>query len=129
MFRRFGSLALLGFAIAVVSRVVRGAAEEKAEEERRKNTPFSFDSRVAQERFENAVRMALSGLRNAEETEICGPVVTVKMLSNSGISYWRFTIDFNDGGSYTGRYRIDSTHPDSLVPDRVAEEIRRTLED
>ena len=34
MFRRFGSLALLGFAIAVVSRVVKGAAEEKAEEQR-----------------------------------------------------------------------------------------------
>ncbi len=56
-----------------------------------------------------------------------GPVVYGIVESQSGLSEWSFTIDFNDYGHITGEYWITTDNDDSIIPERVAGRIREAI--
>lgn len=96
--------------------------QRKLEEERRA-TPPSYDDGVTQEEFEQIVFKAKKGIRRIKSTIINGFVVSIEVKSQSGISIWEATIDFNDFGHLTGWYSIRSENDDSNIPEAFAREV------
>ena len=85
----------------------------------RKQTPCTFDDIITESVFSAIVRHA-TRIRRIKRVSIRGPVVEGTVLSQSGISEWNFTIDFNDYGRVSGKYWISSENHDSNIPERVA---------
>ena len=94
----------------------------KLEEERRA-TPPSYDDGVSEEEFEQIVLKAKKGIPRIKSAIISGFVVNIEVKSQSGISIWEATIDFNDFGHLTGWHRIWSDNDDSNIPEAFAREV------
>ena len=94
----------------------------KLEEERRA-TPPSYDDGVSEEEFEQIVLKAKKGIPRIKSAIISGFVVNIEVKSQSGISIWEATIDFNDFGHLTGWHRIWSDSDDSNIPEAFAREV------
>jgi len=58
---------------------------------------------------------------------VSGPFICGEVESQSGISTWKFTVDFNDYGKITGRYWIKSENKDSTIPNRIGDMISNQL--
>ena len=93
-----GTVALFGIGklIKSGSEKRKAEAEEKAEENRRKNTPCHFDNGITEDSFRNIVYYELIAIKRMEEVQIVGPVGTFTMRSQNGATNCDFTIDFND---------------------------------
>lgn len=94
----------------------------KLEEERRA-TPPSYDDGVSEEEFEQIVLKAKKGIPRIKTTTVKGFVVDIEVKSQSGISIWEATIDFNDFGHLTGWYKIWSENDDSNIPKAFARDV------
>ena len=105
-------------------------AEQREEMERRRKleaerraTPPSYDDGVSEEEFEQSVIKAKKGIPRIKSATISGFVVNIKVKSQSGISIWEATVDFNDFGHLTGWHRIWSENNDSNIPEAFAREV------
>lgn len=58
-----------------------------------------------------------------------GPIVYGTVRSQSGISDWSFTIDFNDFGRITGSYWLSSDNRDSEIPSTIAKRMKSDILD
>ena len=92
-------------------------------EEQRRATPPSYDDGVSEEEFEQIVLKAKKGIPRIKSAIISGFVVNIEVKSQSGISIWEATIDFNDFGHLTGWHRIWSDNDDSNIPEAFAREV------
>ena len=105
--------------------------EQRAEEERRRNTPCTFDGRITKEDFSLIAKKACKSVKRVSSFSVEGPVISAIVRSQSGISSWNFTIDFNDYGNITGKYWINKENSDSKIPlviaQRMQEEITNKL--
>ena len=71
---------------------------------------------------------AVKQIRNRKiEWDIRGPVVYFTVYSQSRITTWSFTLDFNDYGHITGRYWRWQENYDSSIPDRIGDTISETI--
>ena len=100
------------------------AAEEKAEQERRKKTPCRFIDGFSEDEFEQMVRKASKRIRRISEVSVDGPFIHCAVQSQTGISEWEFELDFNDYGHITGTFWCSSDNSDSNIPNRLGELIR-----
>ena len=119
-------MGVLGWVIGVglAGLVIKGAqisAQERAEQERRRNTPCSFTEGISKEEFENIVRRASKQIKRITSLSINGPFINGSIRSQSGASEWSFGLDFNDYGWITGRHWIESDNEDSSIPKRLGE--------
>ena len=117
--------------IGVVSAVV---GKSRAEEKLRKETPFSFSVNLNKDDFEDIVyRVSRQIKKRHLSISIIGPVIYGSYSSQSGLTTYDFSIDFNDYGKLTGRYWLRSENSDSSIPERIAsgvhDEIERILSD
>ena len=48
--------------------------------------------------------------------------------SQSGLTTWQFTVDFNDYGQLSGTYWLSSENKDSVLPDKIANSIRSEIQ-
>lgn len=94
----------------------------KLEEERRA-TPPSYDDGVSEKEFEQIVLKAKKGIPRIKSATISGLVVSIEVKSQSGISIWDATIDFNDFGHLTGWHKIWSENDDSNIPEAFARDV------
>ena len=94
----------------------------KLEEERR-STPPSYDDGVSEAEFEQIVLKAKKGIPRIKSASIDGFVVGIEVKSQSGISIWEATIDFNDFGHLTGWHKIWSENDDSNIPEAFARDV------
>lgn len=94
----------------------------KLEEERRA-TPPSYDDGVSEEEFEQIVLKAKKGIPRIKTATVKGFVVDIEVKSQSGISIWEATIDFNDFGHLTGWHKIWSENDDSNIPEAFARDV------
>lgn len=105
----------------------RKAAEEKAEQDRRRNTPCRFVDGFSEYEFEQMVKTAGRNIRRLSEISVDGPVVYGVVQSQSGISEWSFKLDFNDYGHITGTYWLSSDNDASNIPNRLGELIQSAI--
>ena len=119
--------AAVGAGAALLFKVSAEEKEKKSEEERRKNTPCTFENGVTQEEFNIIVQKACKTVKRVSKFSIEGPVVQCIVRSQSGISEWSFTIDFNDYGNITGKYWITNENADSKISSIIAERIKESI--
>ncbi len=103
------------------------AAEERAEQERRRNTLCRFVDGFSEEEFVQMVKRAGKNIRRLSEISVDGPIVYGVVQSQSGISEWNFKLDFNDYGHITGKYWLSSDNDDSNIPERFGDLIRSAI--
>lgn len=58
-----------------------------------------------------------------------GAKVYGSVRSQSGLTEWDFTIDFNDYGKISGAYWLWSENEDSLIPEYIAKEMQKKIDD
>ena len=114
----------IGLAVAGVKKIKHNIEEEN----RRKNTVCHFDEDISKEEFYVMVKRGKKGIRRITNLYAEGTMVYGTVRSQSGISDWRFRIDFNDYGKLTGAYWLSTDNDDSDIPkivaDRIAQQIR-----
>ena len=109
---------LLGAGAVVL--LIRNAKEEQ----QRKSTPCYFSGDVTREDFERIVSQSKGKIKRLAELTVDGTVVRGIVHSQSGITDWSFSIDFNDYGRISGKYWISTDNYDSKIPEKVAEIIK-----
>ena len=128
----------VGLAAAGVKRIKHNREEENKrvaeenrrarEEIRRRNTDCRFDGEISKDEFYAMVKRSGKGIRRIADLYAYGATVHGTVRSQSGVSEWRFTIDFNDYGKLTGTYWLSTGNGDSDIPRivaaRIAEQIR-----
>ena len=101
----------------------------KNAENRRKNTVCRFDGAISKDEFNEMVKRSAKGIRRVASLYAADTVVHGLVRSQSGISEWGFTIDFNDYGKLTGAYWISSENTDSEIPGTIANRIAQQIKD
>jgi hypothetical protein len=97
------------------------------EEQRRKNSPLSFDEGLTQEDFVNLATATAGRTPRVVGVTVVGMTVALRVQSNSGLSEWSATVDFNDYGHLSGRCWIKSENEDSAVPSHFASSLRAEI--
>lgn len=101
--------------------------KDSIEEMKRKNTPCNFDNGISQSDFNDIVKIACQSIERVIDYSVNNTKIRGKVRSNSGITDWHFTIDFNDYGNITGRYWLESKNNDSKIPEVIAERIKSDI--
>lgn len=102
--------------------------KKKEAEEVRRSCSFILYPPFSEMVFFNTALGVCKRIKRIKDIVIVGPVVECVVTSQSGITDWSFSIDFNDYGDLTGRYWIYNENYDSQIPERVAEMIVEELE-
>lgn len=111
----------------VKSAVVDITDEIKKEIERKK-IPCVFPPELSERDFEAlAVEVAKPIKRLTVAVDHQFVHGTVK--AQSGISTWKFTVDFNDFGTVTGKHWLKSENSDSLIPKNYSNELELKIKD
>lgn len=126
-----GKIANLAIATAVTIgfiKAIENTAERSEEIDRRTNTPCNFDGIVTKDQFKSIAFQAIKKIKNRKiHIDVNAPFVYGTTESQSGLSEWSFTIDFNDYGEITGRYWLTSENDDSIIPKRIADIIKEEI--
>lgn len=109
------ALAIAAGTALVASLVIK----DNAEQERRRNTPFTFPLCMSEEDFRTTAIQIGKKIKRVE-ISTSGPVIHGVVTTQSGLNTWKFTVDFNDYGSLTGKYWLNSENSDSSIPQTVA---------
>lgn len=116
---------LVGGGLAWLARTVHRNA---VEEQRRRNSPLSFEDGLSRTDFEALATTTARQTSRVVRSEVVGMTVHLRIQSISGLSEWRARVDFNDYGHLTGRRWIESENENSQVPslfaDTMSAEIR-----
>lgn len=85
---------------------------------------FDYNGYLTQKEFDAIALNEIKKFRRIISYSIKGPVVRGKVRSVSKLSSWRFKIDFDDDGRFTGEYAIKSENYDSDIPEIIAGNIK-----
>lgn len=119
---------LIGGAITIgVGFFGKHIADGIKEDKKRRQTPCLFQDGFTEEQFGNMVAEATKGIKRLKDYKIDGPFIFGTAISQSGLSEWKFRIDFNDYGHITGKYWIRSDNSDSSLPKVVADRIKERV--
>lgn len=86
-----------------------------------------FSGNISKTEFEKIVKEAGEGIPRLMEIEANGAFVCGTVESKSGLTEWKFYIDFDDHGHITGSYILKSRNTDSAIPNAVATRIQRRI--
>lgn len=104
--------------------------EDKIEKEKqRRSTPCQFNKTLSQKEFEQIVTQTVKKIKRDITIQIEYATIYATVTSQSGISTWRFEIDFNDWGQLTGKYYLRSENEDSIIPENLAKSISQQIKD
>lgn len=117
-------LGLLGLAAFGVSKLLKSNADEK----KRKSIYCTFSDGISLQDFEQLALLAAKQIKKKHiDVQVNGPVVLGTVQSQSGLSSWSFSIDFNDYGHITGTYWLSSENSDSPIPKHIADSMREFI--
>lgn len=105
----------------------RKAEEIAAEEKRRKKSRCKFDDGISEAEFAELANKVAKKIKRIKNVKVSGPLVFCEVESQSGISTWTFSVDFNDYGHISGKYWIESQNKDSIIPDKIGKRISEQL--
>lgn len=96
---------------------------------KRSNTPCDLSEGITEDDLLRMAKRAKRGIKRLVSVDVNGPMVYGTVRSQSGVSEWDFSVDFNDWGHITGSYWINSENDDSGIPKLVAERISDAISD
>ena len=103
--------------------------EKKQDEELRQSLSIQFPEFLNQEEFNRIIHEEIDKINRFKKVEINQALINFEVYSNSRISTWCFTLDYNDYGILTGKVRISSENTDSSMPKNVSLRISERLND
>ena len=113
--------------VGILGGLVYRGIKQSQEETKRKKTPFYFSDGISEENFKDIVARSKRNIKRIVSLTSTGPVVKGVVRSQSGISVWSFTIDFNDYGHFSKRYWLNSDNHQSEIPAIVARNIQSEI--
>lgn len=93
----------------------------------RSGTPFNFEDGISPDDFSQIAADAAKTIKRIVSCHCEGPVARFTVRSQSNISEWSFSIDFNAWGHFTGEYWIRSDNSDSKIPSAIANRMRESI--
>ena len=93
----------------------------------RKNTLCTFDDGISETEFAELAYSLAKKIRRVKRLSVSGPIIRGEVESQSGISSWKFSVDFNDFGHLTGKYWVSSENYDSNIPNRIGQMVSEKL--
>lgn len=115
--------------IKTIIKPVRNVWREYKRRINRPNMPCDFSEGVTQGDLAKFATLAAKSIKGKRiEVSAKGAVVKGLVQSNSGLSTWMFSVDFNDYGHITGNYWLKSENEDSPVPQVIGNTIRSCIE-
>lgn len=115
------ALGVMGSLMSKSSKEAEEKRKQAAEEaERRRNCPRIFNDGITRDEFTVIVKRAKKGIKRIAELTTDEMIVSGVVHSQSGISDWKFKIDFSDYGHLTGKYWISTDNSDSDIPEIIA---------
>ena len=103
--------------------------EKKQDEELRQSLSIQFPEFLNQEEFNRIIHEETDKINRFKKVEINQALINFEVYSNSRISTWCFTLDYNDYGILTGKVIISSENSDSSIPENVSLRISERLTD
>ena len=101
---------------------------QRREEAKRKSCVYQFNQGLSEEEFHSIVYSCVKKIKRIEKAEIDGLKISCLVTSQSGITQWRFILDYNDYGKLTGKCYSKSENDDSNIPERLNDLIYEKLE-
>lgn len=101
--------------------------EKKQDEELRQSLSIQFPEFLNQEEFNRIIHEESAKIIRINKVEINQALINFEVYSNSRISTWCFTLDYNDYGNLTGKVRISSENSDSSIPENISLRISERL--
>ena len=101
--------------------------EKKQDEELRQSLSIQFPEFLNQEEFNRIIHEESAKIIRINEVEINQALINFEVYSNSRISTWCFTLDYNDYGILTGKVIISSENSDSSIPENISLRISERL--
>lgn len=119
-----GAVVLAGFLARTLHDAGKEFKRQAEEEQRRKNSPLVLDPRLGYQDFQDLVGEIAKTTPRVVGVRISGLVVFLEVRSNSGLTTWSATIDFNDYGHLTGRYWLTTENTQSPIPNVFADSVK-----
>ncbi|WP_373093846.1 hypothetical protein [Streptococcus oralis] len=103
--------------------------ERKQDEELRQSLSIQFPEFLNQEEFNRIIHKETDKINRFKKVEINQALINFEVYSNSRISTWCFTLNYNDYGILTGKVRISRENTDSSIPENISLRISERLTD
>lgn len=87
----------------------------------------NFNLGMTNRDFETIVTSVAKEIDRINMVVVDGSYVKATVKSITGITFWNFSLDFNDNGFLTGEYRIHSDNEQSDIPHSFAELIKQAI--
>jgi hypothetical protein len=116
----------IGLGAGIIGLVIHRVRKANREEEERRNTPIEYADGMTQETFEAIAFDAAKGIKRLA-VQVDGPRVNGCVKSQSGLSKWSFTLDFNDYGHITGKCWTKTENNESIIPAVLKERMQEKL--
>ncbi len=113
--------------VGVVAKSISKSKEQREEEERRINTVCIYNDNLSENEFEEIVMNASKKIKRIKDVYIINAKIKCNLSSQTGLSKWSFSVDFNDYGKITGKYWEKTDNEDSLIPKHFAETIKEEV--
>ena len=121
MFDKLLGIGLTGALLYGITKGIQNINDDK----KRKESYCSFEDGISLRDFEQLAILAAKQIKKRHvEVRVNGPLVLGTVKSQSGLSTWSFTIDFNDYGHITGTYWLSSNNEDSTIPTTIAKSMQ-----
>ena len=101
--------------------------EKKQDDELRHSLSIQFPEFLNQEEFNRIIHEETDKINRFKKVEINQALISFEVYSNSRISTWCFTLEYNDYGILTGKVRISSENSDSSFPENISLRISERL--
>ena len=118
---------LAGGAVAAIGATIMRSYRESQETSRRRNSPPCFSESYSQVEFSQLVNDVAKSTPRVTNVVVTGMTAVIYVKSNSGLSTWKAEIDFNDYGTLTGKYWIDTDNSNSIIPEHFAQGVSAKL--
>lgn len=124
-----GGAALVLYGISAIKKDNKERALKAEEEKKRVNSSFRYPVEIPADKFDEIVRQSIKPIKKKiRAISVNKGVVRGTVISQSGLSEWDFTLDFNDYGKLTGRFWLRSENSDSHLPERLGTAIQMQVE-
>lgn len=121
---------IIAFSVYLTFASEKQKEEKQKEDFRRRNCYVYFSNGITENDFQTIAIKSISKIKKRKiGVSIDKAIVYGKVLSQTGLSSWNFSIDFNDYGLITGKYWILSENEDSSIPISIANNMKEMIEE
>lgn len=126
---KFTELVMDLFGVGICGYFIHLFVKQEKEEKHRKSICCNFFDGIPQGEFAYIAKKSAKQIKRITQIHVDGTIVYGTVRSQSGLSTWKFNLDFNDYGHITGRYWTYSENKDSLIPKHLGSIIQEELDD